>query len=87
MTLALARAFAWQSDLEAGKFASVTDLARRENVHESYIRRQLQLNLLAPGVLRKILDGTHTWAVSVNQITKRDIPVLWADQEKWLAAS
>jgi hypothetical protein len=43
LTLALARAFAWQRELETGKLASVSDLARRENVHESYIRRQLQL--------------------------------------------
>lgn len=87
LTLALARAFAWQRELESGKFASVTDLARRENVHESYIRRQLQLTLLAPSTVRKILDGTHDWAISLNRITKQEVPAVWAEQDAALAAS
>jgi len=60
-------------------------LARRENVHESYIRRQLQLTPLAPASVRKILDGTHDWAVSLNRITKQEVPVVWTEQEGALA--
>ncbi len=84
---ALARAFVWQRELDAGEIASVTALAEREKCHESYIRRQLQLTLLAPDVIGKILDGSHPWAISVNQITKQDIPVVWGEQVGWLEAS
>jgi len=85
LTLALARAFEWQRELEAGKLACVSDLARRENVHESYIRRQLQLTLLAPATVRKILDGTHDWAISLRRITKQEVSAVWTEQEKALA--
>jgi hypothetical protein len=87
ITLALARAFAWQRELEAGNVASISDLARRENVNESYIRRQLQLTFLAPSAVRKILDGTHDWTISLNRLYKQGISSIWTEQEAMLTAS
>jgi hypothetical protein len=54
---ALARARCWQRMLHEGRFASVRELAEAERVSHSYIGRILRLNLLAPDIVERILDG------------------------------
>jgi hypothetical protein len=54
---ALARAWRWQKSLDDGRFASVRELAEAERVGLSYISRILRLNLLAPDIVERILDG------------------------------
>jgi hypothetical protein len=50
---ALARAFRWQRMIESGRFATIGDLARSEEVNPSYIARVLRLTLLAPDMVRR----------------------------------
>jgi hypothetical protein len=57
---ALARAWRWQRMLDEGQFASVRDLAEAERVGVSYVSRILRLNLLAPDIVERILDGRPT---------------------------
>jgi hypothetical protein len=57
MVKALARAYRWQGMLDAGRFASVRELAEAERVSHSYIGRILRLNLLAPDIVERMLDG------------------------------
>ena len=54
---AVARAFRWLRMLEAGKFATITELAAAEKINASYVSRILRLTLLAPDVVEAILDG------------------------------
>jgi hypothetical protein len=54
---ALARAWRWQRMLDEGRFASVRELSEAEGVSLSYISRILRLTLLAPDMVKRILDG------------------------------
>ena len=45
---ALARAFRWRRMLESGEFATIADLAEREDIALSYMTRVLRLTHLAP---------------------------------------
>ena len=76
---ALARAHRWQSMLEEGRFASVRELAEAERVSLSYISRILRLNLLAPDIVERILDGRPT--AGLAQFLK-PFPVEWERQRR-----
>ena len=54
---ALARAFRWRRLLEAGRFATINELATAEKINSSYVSRVLRLTLLAPDIVEAILDG------------------------------
>jgi hypothetical protein len=57
---AIARAHRWQRMLEDGVYATMRELATAEKISPSYISRLLQLTLIAPSVVEKILDGART---------------------------
>jgi hypothetical protein len=54
---ALARAHRWKRMLESGEFGSITELAAAERVNHSYVCRMLRLNLLAPEIVERLLNG------------------------------
>lgn len=66
---------------EAGKVASVTELAERLDVDRSYAARILRLNLLAPDIVGAILAGRHPSGFSLAKLT-RTLPVLWHEQRE-----
>ncbi len=80
---ALGRAHRWKAMLESGEYASMTDLARAENINLSYLCRVLRLTLLAPDVTEALLDGRHTCKIQLSDLL-RPIPVIWAEQRNKL---
>jgi len=78
---ALARAHRWQQMLDAGKVASVTELADRLEVDRSYVSRIMRLNLLAPDIVEAILVGREPSGPSPAKLTQT-IPVLWHEQRE-----
>jgi hypothetical protein len=45
--------------LEAGEYASSTDLAKAEKVNDFYVSRILRLTLIAPDIIEAILCGSQ----------------------------
>jgi hypothetical protein len=76
---ALARAHRWRASIEAGEHASVTELAKAENVNQSYACRLLRLTLLAPDILVKVLNGSYTSELMLKKFMK-PFPVEWDKQ-------
>jgi hypothetical protein len=78
---ALARAFRWKRMLESGEFATITDLAEREQLTLSFVTRILRLTLLAPHVVEAILEGKEgsllTLAAAVGSF-----PIEWERQSR-----
>jgi len=62
---ALARAFRWKRMLETGSYATIAELAKREEIAPSYLTRVLQLTLLAPDIVESVLDGRSERATTV----------------------
>jgi hypothetical protein len=76
---ALARAHRWQRMLEAGQYASLTELAEAEKINRSYLSRVLRLTLLAPEVVEAILDGRQGPEVTLDKLME-PFPVEWQTQ-------
>jgi hypothetical protein len=78
---ALGRAHRWKAMLESGDYASVTDLAKAENINLSYLCRMLRLTLLAPDVIQALLDGTQNCRLQLSDFLQ-SIPLIWAEQRQ-----
>ena len=76
---ALARAHRWRRMIESGEYASITKVAKAEDVNQSYACRMLRLSLLAPSIVTAILDGRHDSDVMLKQVMK-PLPVRWDEQ-------
>ena len=76
---ALARAHRWRRMIESGEYGSITDLAKAEDVNQSYACRILRLSLLAPSIVTTILNGRHDSDVMLKQLMKPH-PVRWDEQ-------
>ena len=76
---ALARAHRWRRMIESGEYGSITDLAKAEDVNQSYACRILRLSLLAPSIVTTILNGRQDSDVMLKQVMK-PLPVRWDEQ-------
>lgn len=79
MVRALAKAYLWQKQLDAGQYRSLDDLARQKQINPSYVSRILRLNQLAPAVKLVILDGTQPVGLNMD-VLQKPFPDLWSDQ-------
>lgn len=82
---ALGKAHRWKAMLESGEYASMTELARAENINLSCLCRVLRLTLLAPDIVEALLNGRH------GQLQLSDllqpISLVWTEQwDKLLCA-
>jgi hypothetical protein len=79
----VAKAHRWMKELESGKVATVRSLAQREKTDESYLAKVLRLTLLAPDIVKMILDGTQPDEMTWRELS-RPFPVEWSKQrEQW----
>jgi len=76
---ALARAFRWKRVLESGEFATIAELADREEIAPSYMTRVLRLTLLAPDIVEANLDGRPGPEVTPARVLG-SFPVEWGKQ-------
>ena len=85
LAVAVARAHRWQVLLEQGRFKSISELADVVGVDRGYVGRLLNLTLLAPDIVGKIMVGLEPAGVSLRQLTKT-MPARW-DEQRLVAAS
>jgi hypothetical protein len=76
---ALARAFRWKRMLDDGRYGSIRELAKAENVNRAYVARLLNLTLLAPALVEAVLDGRQPQGMTLPALME-DVPPIWADQ-------
>ena len=76
---ALARAFRYQRMLDAGRYASITELAAVEKLDRGYLGTLLRLTLLAPDLVEAILDGRKPEANSLQRLLGH-FPADWTGQ-------
>lgn len=76
---ALARAFRWKRMLGDGRYGSIRELAKAENVNRAYVARLLNLTLLAPSLVEAVLDGQQPEGLTLPAVVE-NVPPIWADQ-------
>jgi hypothetical protein len=80
---ALARAFRWKRMLESGEFATIAELAEREDIAPSYMTRVMRFTLLAPDIVEAILDGRQGPEVTLTHVLG-PFPIEWSKQRNHL---
>ncbi len=76
---AIANAYRWQEQLEAGEYAGLEDLARALGVDRTYAGRILRLTSLAPDIVEAILRGDEPEGISLEKLRK-NLPMVWEHQ-------
>ena len=79
LQLALARGHRWLAMLESGDAKSLTEIATREKVDNSYVSRMVNLTTPAPDIVTAILDDDLPSRITLFDLAV-DPPALWGDQ-------
>ncbi|MCA3714703.1 recombinase family protein [Phenylobacterium sp.] len=77
---ALKRAHQWQDEYRCVPMAKLEVLRTAASPDSSYIRKAMQLALLAPDIQRAILEGRQPAGLSLQQVLERGVPLAWPDQ-------
>jgi hypothetical protein len=80
---AVVRAHRWRQMLEGGEYASSAELAKAEEVNDSYLSRILRLTLIAPDVIEAILTGRQPSTLQLDDLLN-PLPAAWSLQRAQL---
>jgi hypothetical protein len=80
---ALARAFRYQQLLDEGRYALISEMAAAERIERGYLGSLLRLTLLAPDIVKAILDGRHADGLGLPRLMD-PFPACWAEQQAML---
>lgn len=86
LQIALTRGHRWMRQVESGKVANLTEIAKQEKLDRSYVSRMVNLTTLAPDIVAAILDETLPENVSLFDLAV-DTPLSWEDQRQRVAKS
>ena len=76
---ALARAFRYQSLLDEGLYASISEMAEGEKIERGYLGNLLRLTLLAPTLVEELVNG-KTRCVAMLPELLQPLPQIWKHQ-------
>ncbi len=65
---AIARAWGWRRQLEAGTVSTIQDIAAAEKVSDRFVSHRLRLAYLAPDVLERLVTHRVPTALSLNDL-------------------
>ena len=80
---AIGQAFEWKAMLDSGEAASISDLAIKLKMNESYAGRIVRLTLLAPDIIETFLNGRQPKYLTLRDLTK-PFPLDWNEQRQLL---
>ena len=83
LQLALARGHKWLAMLESGEVNTLTEIAKKEEIDNSYVSRMVNLTTLAPDIIDAILLNQLPDHLTLFDLAV-DPPLLWEDQRKRL---
>lgn len=79
----IAKAWRWQALYERGNYASLDAFAEKNRLNKSYAARIMRLNLLAPDIRQKIMEGHQPKGLKLADLMDA-FPPLWEEQRKIL---
>jgi len=77
---AIARGYRWFGELASGRARDTQEIAQRENVHDSYVRRLVPYAFLAPSIVEAICAGRQPADLTAERLTRARLPLEWVDQ-------
>lgn len=82
LQIAIARAFYWQKLLDTGEVKSIGELAQKIGMNKSHLAGFLRATLLAPDIIKAIIDGCEPDNLSTARLRDEPIPLLWEEQRQ-----
>ena len=79
MQLALARGHKWLAMMESGEVSTLTEIAKKEGIDNSYVSRMVNLTTLAPDIIDAILLNELPDHLTLFDLAV-DPPALWDEQ-------
>lgn len=79
---ALARGFFWQELLDAGRVASIAEIATHEGMEKVRVQKMLRLARLAPDVVEAIARGQQPVGLSLEFFMRNPLPDDWDAQRE-----
>jgi site-specific DNA recombinase len=83
MLTSIARSRAWVDTIVKDPAADIGTIAKRENLAERHVQFLAPLAYLSPRIIEAIADGQPPAGLTVTRLV-RNLPTVWADQEKQL---
>ena len=85
---AIARGHQWFKELASGRAVFVRQIAKREGVYDSYVKRLIPLALLAPDIVQSICDGSKPATLTAEVLKcNAPLPLEWTKQREILLCS
>lgn len=80
----LGKAFYWERLMESGEVANATELARLFKLEPGWVAEVLRMTLLAPDIIRAILDGRQPRHLNLHAVRGRqkEVPLDWDEQRR-----
>ena len=79
----LAKAYVMEKRLRENPGLLFKEFCKLNNISSQYLSDVLQLNRLSPEIKRLIMEGYLPKHLSIQDILRAKISLLWKDQEKW----
>ncbi len=83
LLIAIARSKAWVDTIVKDPATDIGTIAKRENLAERHVRFLAPLAYLSPRIIEAIAEGRAPANLTVTRLA-RNLPTVWADQEKQL---
>jgi len=81
----IARGRRWFNELASGRAASIREIAKREGLHDSYVKRLIPLAFLAPEIVRSICEGSQPSTLTAEALRRTArLPREWTKQREIL---
>jgi len=68
---AVARGHRWFSELASYRIANTREIAQREGLHDSYVRRLISYAFLVPSIVQAICEGRQPADPTTERLTRR----------------
>jgi site-specific DNA recombinase len=82
---AIARGHRWFTELALGRARDTLEIAKREGLHDSYVRRLIPYAFLAPSIIEAICEGRQPADLTAEGLTRRaKLPLGWVEQRQAL---
>jgi hypothetical protein len=80
---AISRGHRWFAELASGRASSTVELAKREGLNDSYVRRLVRLAFLSPTIIEAICAGWQPADLTAQELTRgADVPLGWSEQQR-----
>jgi hypothetical protein len=81
----IARGHRWFNELASGRAASSREIAKREGLYDSYVKRLIPLAFLAPEIVRSICEGSQPSTLTAEALKRTvQLPREWTKQRQIL---